>query len=203
MVDGIVGGSAAVINIETIDAEDQSFAPVVEAFNQYGTWALPLVTLDGKVVSVGITAPEQIAVTLRQEMNGKPGTTEGKTAKQIEIFDPAMCCSTGVCGPSIDPELMRVAATISALKEKGFVIQRYGLSTDTQQFVSNKVINDLLQQEGAAVLPVTLADGQVVKTQSYPTGEEFAAWSGISVNAEALNNEGCCDEGPKGCCSGG
>ncbi len=26
----------------------------------------------------------------------------------IEIFDPAMCCSTGVCGPSIDTELMRV-----------------------------------------------------------------------------------------------
>jgi len=202
-VDSVLGGSAAVTDIETIDADAPEFTPVVEAFNRYGIWALPVVTLDGKVVSVGITAPEQISATLRQEMNGSPETAEENTVKKIEIFDPAMCCSTGVCGPSIDPELMRVAATISALKEKGFVIQRYGLSTDTQQFVSNKVINDLLQQQGAAVLPVTLADGQVVKTQSYPTGEEFAAWSGISVNAEVLNNEGCCDEGPKGCCSGG
>ena len=31
---------------------------------------------------------------------------------KLEIFDPAMCCSTGVCGPSVDPELLRVS-TIS------------------------------------------------------------------------------------------
>ena len=32
--------------------------------------------------------------------------------KKIEIFDPAMCCSTGVCGPSVNPELIRVAAVV-------------------------------------------------------------------------------------------
>lgn len=42
--------------------------------------------------------------------------------KQVEIFDPAMCCSTGVCDPSIDPELLRVATVISNLKEKGIII---------------------------------------------------------------------------------
>lgn len=34
------------------------------------------------------------------------------------IFDPAMCCSTGVCGPSVNPELLRVATTINVLKTK-------------------------------------------------------------------------------------
>ena len=43
---------------------------------------------------------------------------------KIEIFDPAMCCETGVCGPSIDPELMRMSTVINALKEKGIIIKR-------------------------------------------------------------------------------
>ncbi|MEQ8235933.1 MAG: arsenic metallochaperone ArsD family protein, partial [Syntrophomonadaceae bacterium] len=50
--------------------------------------------------------------------------------KKIEIFDPAMCCATGVCGPAIDPELMRIATVINSLKEKGILIGRYGLSTE-------------------------------------------------------------------------
>ena len=29
--------------------------------------------------------------------------------KKIEIFDPAMCCPTGLCGTNINPELMRIA----------------------------------------------------------------------------------------------
>ncbi len=61
--------------------------------------------------------------------------------KKVEIFDPAMCCSTGVCGPSIDPELMRITTVINALKEKGIVIKRHGLSNEPQDFITNKVIS--------------------------------------------------------------
>jgi hypothetical protein len=35
----------------------------------------------------------------------------------IRVFDPAMCCSTGVCGPSIDPELTRFAGDVAAACE--------------------------------------------------------------------------------------
>ncbi len=34
--------------------------------------------------------------------------------KKIEIFDPAMCCPTGLCGTNINPELMRIAVTLRA-----------------------------------------------------------------------------------------
>jgi len=50
--------------------------------------------------------------------------------KKVEIFDPAMCCSTGVCGPSVDPELTRVAAAVYSLEKKGFDIKRYQLTSD-------------------------------------------------------------------------
>jgi len=103
--------------------------------------------------------------------------------KKIEIFDPAMCCSTGVCGPSIDPELMRIAGVINSLKEKGIIIKRHGLSNEPQDFVTNKVISDILQKEGADVLPVTLVDGEVAKTKEYPTNEELSKWLEIEINA--------------------
>lgn len=118
--------------------------------------------------------------------------------KNIEIFDPAMCCSTGVCGPSIDPELLRVATVINSLKEKGIIIKRHGLSSEPQDFISNKVISEILQKEGADILPVTLADGEIVKTKSYPTNEEFSEWLGVEISTKPQRKSGCC--GPKGCC---
>jgi len=57
--------------------------------------------------------------------------------KKIKIFDPAMCCDTGVCGPAIDPELLRMASLINVLKEKGIDIKRYGLANEPQEFISN------------------------------------------------------------------
>lgn len=95
---------------------------------------------------------------------------------ELEIFDPAMCCSTGVCGPSIDTELMRMATVINSLKAKGIEIKRHGLSSEPIDFVTNKVVNGLLQTEGAEVLPITLLNGEVAKTMKYPTNEELSNW---------------------------
>jgi len=120
--------------------------------------------------------------------------------KKVEIFDPAMCCSTGVCGPSIDPELMRMATVINALKEKGIIIKRHGLSSEPQDFISNKVISEILQKEGADILPVTLVDGEVAKTKVYPTNEELSKWLETEIDAkQPKKDDGCCC-GPKGCC---
>ncbi len=120
--------------------------------------------------------------------------------KKIKIFDPAMCCSTGVCGPSIDPELMRIATVINTLKDKGIIITRHGLSNEPQDFISNKIINDILQKEGAEVLPVTLVDGEIAKTKEYPTNDELSKWLEVEITVEKpKKSEGCCC-GPKGCC---
>lgn len=119
---------------------------------------------------------------------------------KIEIFDPAMCCLTGVCGPSVDPELMRMATVINALKEKGIIIKRHGLSSEPQDFVENKIICNILQTEGAAALPVTLGDGEVIKTKEYPTTEELSKWLNIEIRAKVAVKKGGCDCGTKGCC---
>jgi hypothetical protein len=120
--------------------------------------------------------------------------------RKMEIFDPAMCCATGVCGPSIDPELMRIATVINSLKEKGIIIKRHGLANEPQDFITNKVISDLLQKEGVEVLPVTLVDGVVAKIKAYPTNEEIEKWLETKIDSKPsiITSSSCC--GPQGCC---
>ncbi len=119
--------------------------------------------------------------------------------KKIEIYDPAMCCSTGVCGPSIDPELLRVATVVNALAKKGMAIARYNLSSEPQAFIDNKKVNEYLIKEEVDILPITLVDGEIVKTKAYPTDDEFAQWTGLAKEefiAAPAQEGGCC------CCDG-
>lgn len=95
---------------------------------------------------------------------------------KVTIYDPAMCCDTGVCGPVVDPKLTAVAAAVFSLEKKGFGIKRFNLGTDPAAFVENKTVNALLFDKGVESLPVILVDGEIAKTGDYPTVEEFAEW---------------------------
>lgn len=110
----------------------------------------------------------------------------------IEIFDPAMCCSTGVCGPSVDPKLVRMSNVVIVLKKKGFDLRRYNLSKDTDAYVNNSIINSLMQEKGTSSLPAVLIDGQLVKSGDYPSGLEWTEWTGIPV--EELEFENACQK---------
>ena len=102
--------------------------------------------------------------------------------KKIEIFDPAMCCPTGLCGTSINPELMRIAVVIETLKKRGVTVVRHNLRDKPQVSVSHKTINDYLQKHGAEALPITLVDGEVAVSKSYPTTKQMSEWTGINLD---------------------
>ena len=102
--------------------------------------------------------------------------------KKIEIFDPAMCCSTGVCGPSVNPELIRVAAVVENLKKEGIDITRHNLSSEPQAFVQNTIVNTELNEKGTEVLPITFVDGIIVKESGYLTNKEFAEYLKIDID---------------------
>ncbi len=95
---------------------------------------------------------------------------------KIEIFDPPMCCPTGVCGPSVDPVLVAFQDTLRQIGEqaKGKVtIDRHNLSSAPQAFVDNCTVAGLLRSEGNAALPLTFIDGALLAKGKYPTGGEF------------------------------
>jgi hypothetical protein len=100
---------------------------------------------------------------------------------KVKIFDPALCCPTGVCGPSVDPELTRVATAIFLLEKKGYDIKRYNLGFEAAIFVENKEVNKVLHEKGPDSLPITLVDGKIAKIGAYPTNDELAEWFGVKV----------------------
>ena len=107
-------------------------------------------------------------------------TTEDIKATSIEIFDPPMCCPTGLCGPNIDPALLDVNEAILKLQKEydgRLKIERYLLSQQGPKFMQNKDVMELLQKNGVEVLPITIADGKVVKQKSYPTYEEMKSYA--------------------------
>lgn len=113
--------------------------------------------------------------------------------KKIEIFEVALCCSTGVCGPSVNEDLLRITAAVNKINANGGNAVRYNLSSNPEIYVKNVTINDLLVKEGENVLPITLLDGIVVKTKAYPSNNELADWSGIRLASEE-SDCGCgCD----------
>ena len=101
---------------------------------------------------------------------------------KIQVFDPPMCCSTGVCGPSVDPELVRFAADLDWLKRQGVDVERYNLSQQPAAFAGNPVVKDALSKEGNDCLPLTLVDGAVACTGKYPTRQALASYAGIEVS---------------------
>lgn len=102
--------------------------------------------------------------------------------KKMSIYEPAMCCETGLCGVSVDPELLRISTVLNTLKKNGIMVQRYNLSNTPQEFINNKAINKFININGVDELPAIVVDGEIVITGRYPTNEEFSNILGIPTN---------------------
>lgn len=100
--------------------------------------------------------------------------------KKLEVFDPAMCCSTGVCGPSIDPALVQFASDFLWIAGQGVHVERYNLAQQPQAYAANEIVKAMLAADGNACLPLILVDGEVVSTGQYPTREELARLVGLA-----------------------
>lgn len=98
---------------------------------------------------------------------------------KLQVFDPAMCCSTGVCGPSVDPVLPRFSADLEWLKSKGIEVERYNLAQQIAAFTENPTVKQALNSEGTKCLPMVLVDGKVVSKADYPTREQLAAFTEV------------------------
>ncbi|MGA2873834.1 MAG: arsenite efflux transporter metallochaperone ArsD [Candidatus Dormibacteria bacterium] len=130
---------------------------------------------------------------------------------EVQVFDPAMCCSTGVCGPKVDPDLARFAGDLEWLATQGVKVTRFNLSQEPGAFVSSPPVSALLHRSGKAALPVVLVGGAVHSSGRYPARTELAQWAGIAAASEQVSQP-CFDEklipvavaaGPAQACCGG
>jgi AhpD family alkylhydroperoxidase len=110
-----------------------------------------------------------------------------KPASKLEVFDPAMCCSTGVCGPSVDPKLAQFAADLDWLKSQGVPVERYNLAQTPAAFAANAKVKSTLDKHGTDCLPLLLVDGSIASVGSYPTRMDMAQWAGLAPSKAVYN----------------
>lgn len=116
----------------------------------------------------------------------------------IRVFDPAMCCPTGVCGPSVDPDLARFSADIDWLKKQGVTVERFNLSQQPAAFAETPAVKEALAR-GTEVLPLILVGDRIATEGSYPSRETLAALAGVVVKklvATPAASSGCCAPSP-------
>lgn len=117
--------------------------------------------------------------------------------KNIQIFDPALCCSTGVCGTNPDQTLINFSADVEAVKKQGAKIERFNLAQEPLVFAQNSVVKSFLERSGQEALPLVLIDNEIVLAGRYPTKAELLKWAGIQN--DTCCDDTCCAEGEK-CC---
>lgn len=117
----------------------------------------------------------------------------------IQVFDPALCCSTGVCGVDVDQQLVSFSADVDWARLNGAQIERFNLAQQPMAFAENAAVKKFLELSGAEGLPVILVDGDVALTGRYPQRAELARWAGISATQEASTPAGKCGCSGKSC----
>ena len=130
--------------------------------------------------------------------------------KSIQVFDPALCCSTGVCGVDVDQALVSFSADVDWARQQGAQIERFNLAQQPMAFAGNATVKNFLERSGQEALPLTLIDGELALAGRYPSRADLARWAGIPGQpAEPGEGSGCCAPAepvpaaqPEGCCSG-
>lgn len=119
--------------------------------------------------------------------------------KHIQIFDPALCCNTGVCGVDTDQQLVLFAADVDWAKRQGAQIERFNLAQQPLEFAKNTVVKSFLERSGQQALPLILVDGEMALAGRYPTRAELSHWMGILGDKSESKSQSCCDSSSS-CC---
>jgi arsenite methyltransferase len=130
----------------------------------------------------------------------QPEDSREKVMSKVEVYDKPMCCSTGVCGPEVDPVLPRFAADLEWLKSQGHHVERFNLAQQPEAFLRNPQVQQLVVVQGVKSLPIVVMDGRIVSRGRYPSRDELAQWAGGRTEADLFPvlTESCC--GGSECC---
>ena len=119
--------------------------------------------------------------------------------KKIEVFDPALCCSTGVCGVDADQALISFSADVEWARQQGVMIERFNLAQQPMAFAENQIVKAYLELAGQDGLPLLLLDGDIVMAGQYPSRAELARWVDITLPDTTTKPAKSCCSGSK-CC---
>lgn len=131
---------------------------------------------------------------------------------KVEVFEPALCCATGVCGENVDQHLVTFSADLDFVSRLGGDVSRYNLASEPRAFAENVAVRTFLHLAGSGGLPLVLVDGVTAMTGRYPDRGQLAAWAGVDVPTTGISlpvevattaQSGCCSSdgpGAASCC---
>ena len=129
--------------------------------------------------------------------------------KKIEVYDPPMCCSTGVCGTDVDPKLIQFSTDLAWLKAEGASVERYNLAQQPAAFAASSLVSQALKAHGNGCLPLILVDGEIATRSIYPTRDQLASLAALTPESSECcgGDDDCCgedkaEETSSGCCGG-
>ena len=102
--------------------------------------------------------------------------------KTIQVYEPPMCCSTGVCGPTVDPVLAAFNGFLHQARQRGCNVERYNLTQQPVAFLENQAVKAVLDNDGVDALPVIIVDGQLALKGRYPDDAQRTAWLNSSAS---------------------
>ena len=113
---------------------------------------------------------------------------------QVRVFEPALCCNTGVCDPDTDPvtgvnsddSLVVFTADLAFVKSQNVDIERHNMANDPMAFVTSATAKAFLEVAGSDGLPLTTVDGVTVMTGAYPSREQLLKFAGLEAAAPTL-----------------
>ncbi len=148
--------------------------------------------VDGKFMSAFIRAT-------KPDTHASANLNRSHNVKTIQVFDPALCCSSGVCGVDVDEALVSFSADVDWAKANGAQIERFNLAQQPLSFAENPAVKSFLERSGQDALPLILVDGEVALAGRYPRRAELARWANFAPStAESEATESCCSD--DGCC---
>ncbi|MCK5711203.1 MAG: arsenite efflux transporter metallochaperone ArsD [Hyphomicrobiaceae bacterium] len=104
----------------------------------------------------------------------------------ITVYDPPLCCSTGVCGTEVDAKLAQFAGDLNWLKTRGVEVTRFNLAQEPGQFVENQAVKAILDRSGTDELPAILVGDALVASGRYPSRDELVAMAGLEATLEQV-----------------
>jgi hypothetical protein len=168
-----------------MSAEDHTKAmhhgAMAMGFSQTDTTHHFLLKKDGGVIEVEANSPQD--KSSRDLISTHLAIRSPTTIPGFQVYDPPVCCSTGVCGPQVDPVLPRFTEDFYWLANQGIAVERFNLSQQPQSFVANDEVREALANDGTSCLPLILVNGGVVSKGRYPEREELIRLVGIQAAA--------------------
>jgi len=106
--------------------------------------------------------------------------------KTVSVYDPPMCCTTGVCGQSADSTLAKFAGDLEWLKSRGVTVRRYNLAQEPERFVQNSAVKAILDRSGSDELPAILVGETLVSHGRFPGRDELAEMADLDITDAAV-----------------